>query len=158
VATTDGRTILDRDTIQRGQNVWQSIGGQEVGSIWGHGSYLAPDWTADWLHREATFILDRWAKEAPAGAAATFASLPPEAQAALRARLEGVMRTNTYDPASGVLIVDPVRVEAFDALAIYYQDIFTTGRDEYAIPKGAQTDPQKARDMAAFFFWSSQRS
>ena len=28
----------------------------EVGSVWGHGSYVAPDWTADWLHREAMFI------------------------------------------------------------------------------------------------------
>ena len=33
----------------------------EVGSIWGHGSYVAPDWTADWLHRESIFILDHWA-------------------------------------------------------------------------------------------------
>ena len=43
--------------------MWQSLGGMEVGSVWGHGSYVAPDWTADFLHREATFILDRWSKE-----------------------------------------------------------------------------------------------
>ena len=46
--------------IGRGQNVWQALGGMEVGSIWGHGSYVAPDWTADWLHREAIFVLDEW--------------------------------------------------------------------------------------------------
>jgi nitric oxide reductase subunit B len=155
VVTTDGRTVIDHGAIMRGQNVWQSIGGQEIGSIWGHGSYVAPDWTADWLHREASFLLDRWAKEAPAGAAPTFASLPPEAQAALRARLEGVMRTNTYDPKAGVITIDPARADAIDALALHYGDIFANGRDEYAIPRGAQTDPQKARDMAAFFFWTS---
>ena len=58
VVTTDGRVLFDGNSIQNGQGVWQSIGGQEIGSIWGHGAYLAPDWTADWLHREATFILD----------------------------------------------------------------------------------------------------
>jgi nitric oxide reductase large subunit len=61
VVTTDGRVLFDGSTIQEGQGAWQSIGGQEVGTIWGHGSYIAPDWTADWLHRECTFILDRWA-------------------------------------------------------------------------------------------------
>jgi len=37
VATTDGRVLFDGETIRDGQNVWQSIGGQEVGSIFGHG-------------------------------------------------------------------------------------------------------------------------
>ena len=57
VVTAEGEVIIDRGEIQEGQGVWQSIGGQEVGSIWGHGSYLAPDWSADWLHRE--LLLDR---------------------------------------------------------------------------------------------------
>ena len=61
VVTTDGTVLVDEGEIQAGQNVWQSLGGMEVGSVWGHGSYVAPDWTADWLHREAMFILDRWA-------------------------------------------------------------------------------------------------
>ncbi|MET3115710.1 nitric oxide reductase large subunit [Pedobacter sp. CG_S7] len=52
VITTDGKVIFEGQDIKDGQNVWQSIGGQEVGSVWGHGAYLAPDWTADWLHRE----------------------------------------------------------------------------------------------------------
>jgi nitric oxide reductase subunit B len=52
VVTPDGKLLFTGETIQDGQNVWQSIGGQEIGSIWGHGAYFAPDWTADWLHRE----------------------------------------------------------------------------------------------------------
>ena len=64
VVTSDGRVLFTGRTIQDGQNAWQSIGGQEVGTIWGHGSYVAPDWTADWLHRECVFILDRWAQDA----------------------------------------------------------------------------------------------
>ena len=64
VVTSDGKVVIDTGEIEAGQNVWQSLGGMEVGSIWGHGSYVAPDWTADWLHREAMFILDRWANEA----------------------------------------------------------------------------------------------
>jgi nitric oxide reductase large subunit len=55
VLTTDGCVLFDGATIQDGQNVWQSLGGQEIGSIWGRGSYVAPDWSADWLHRESVW-------------------------------------------------------------------------------------------------------
>jgi len=61
VVATDGTVVVPDGDIGRGQNVWQAMGGMEVGSIWGHGSYVAPDWSADWLHRECVFILDEWA-------------------------------------------------------------------------------------------------
>lgn len=52
VVTTTGTVLFTGDDIREGQNVWQSIGGHAIGSVWGHGAYVAPDWTADWLHRE----------------------------------------------------------------------------------------------------------
>ena len=39
VVTTDGQVLFTGDQIQAGQDVWRSIGGQELGSIWGHGAY-----------------------------------------------------------------------------------------------------------------------
>src|SRR6185369_4450078 len=53
VRAASGQLLYTRADIERGQNVWQSMGGMQQGSIWGHGSYVAPDWSADWLHREA---------------------------------------------------------------------------------------------------------
>jgi len=47
VVTESGTQLMTRDQILRGQRVWQSMGGQQVGSIWGHGAYQAPDWSAD---------------------------------------------------------------------------------------------------------------
>ena len=61
VVTTEGKVLWTSQDIHDGQNVWQSMGGQEVGTIWGHGAYVAPDWSADWLHREATCTLNHWA-------------------------------------------------------------------------------------------------
>ena len=78
VVTTEGRVIYTGDDIKEGQNVWQSMGGQEVGTVWGHGAYVAPDWSADYLHREATWLLDHWA-QAAAGPGKTYADLDPEA-------------------------------------------------------------------------------
>src|SRR6476646_8298519 len=85
VVTTDGQVLFTGQDIKDGQNVWQSIGGQEVGTIWGHGAYVAPDWSADWLHREATWLLDHWAAQS---AGKTYDQLDAETQAALRERLK----------------------------------------------------------------------
>ena len=152
VVTFDGRVLFDGRTIQDGQGAWQSIGGQEVGTIWGHGSYVAPDWTADWLHRECTLILDHWTQQS---GAVNYAALNPEQRASLQARLQEIMRRNTYDPVTGRITIDPIRADAFEALASYYADVFSRGRNEYAIPPNALSDPAKLRQMSAFFWWTS---
>src|SRR5207302_1577002 len=97
VATTDGKVVIQSGEIGKGQNVWQAMGGMEVGSIWGHGSYVAPDWSADWLHRECVFILDEWAQTSFQKG---YDQIEAEQQAALQKRLELLMRTNTFDPAT----------------------------------------------------------
>jgi nitric oxide reductase subunit B len=147
VVTTEGREVIAPGDIQDGQNVWQAMGGMEVGSIWGHGSYVAPDWTADWLHREATFILDQWSGPD------RYAQLRPEQQAQLQGRLQQLIRTNTY--SDGTVTIDPVRAEAFAANLAHYSDVFTRGREDYAIPAGALTGSENLRRLAAFFFWTS---
>jgi nitric oxide reductase subunit B len=152
VVTTNGQTLFDGTAIMNGQNAWQSIGGQEVGTIWGHGSYIAPDWSADWLHRESEFILNHWARES---GASNYSALGVEQQAALQARLQQVMRTNTYDAASGKITIDPVRAAAFEELAGHYADVFSRGRNEYAIQKNALSDPTKLREMSSFFWWTA---
>jgi len=95
VVTSDGLVLFDGETIRDGQNVWQSIGGQEIGSIFGHGAYVAPDWTADYLHREATLILRQQG----------FESASSDQRAALLARLQSDMRRNTFDPSSRTLTI-----------------------------------------------------
>ena len=124
----------------------------QVGSIWGHGSYVAPDWTADWLHREAVFILNRWSNDE---FQSDFESLSAEQQAQLSGRLTTLLRTNTYDPASGTITIDPLRAEAFAANLAHYSDIFANGNTDYAIPAGAVTDDSRLQALSAFFFWSS---
>jgi nitric oxide reductase subunit B len=152
VVLTDGQQLLGPGEIQAGQNIWQAMGGMEVGSIWGHGSYVAPDWTADWLHREALFILHTWVE---AEHRARYEALPRPQQAALRERLTILMRTNTYDATTGTLTLDPVRARAFESNQAHLADVFTRGRPEYAIPAGALKDPAQLRLLAGFIFWSA---
>ena len=152
VVTTEGKTVIELGAIGEGQNVWQTMGGMEVGSVWGHGSYVAPDWTADWLHRECAFMLDRWAA---ADFHQKYDALPLERQAQLRGRLESRMRPNTYDAATNTLTIDPDRAAAFEDNVRHYEQVFRDGHVPYAIPKGTLTDFGRVRKLASFFFWTA---
>lgn len=138
--------------------MWQSIGGQEVGSIWGHGAYVAPDWSADWLHRESELLLNRWAKVTPPD---TYESLDDETKAVLLTRLKKEMRTNTYQPNTGNLVISADRAFAYDELSQHYTSLFGNDpafdklRDSYAIPRNAITDPARQKALSAFFFWAA---
>jgi nitric oxide reductase subunit B len=152
VVTTDGTVVIPSGDIERGQNVWQEMGGMEVGSVWGHGSYVAPDWSADWLHREAMFILGEWSQN---NFGKPYSDLAPDQQAELQSRLTAMMKENTYDASTNTITIEPVRMRAFEANLAHYSDIFANGHAPYAIPKGALTDKTKLRELAAFFFWTS---
>ncbi len=161
VVTTAGVTLFTGQEIRDGQNVWQSLGGQEVGSIWGHGAYVAPDWSADWLHREATFIRDRLASE---NYGLAYDQLSTEQQASLQVRLQQELRRNTYNPAARELLISPLRAEAIAAVSRHFTGLFMNDpalaqlRTAYAIPENSIKDPARARLLGAFFFWTAWAS
>ena len=158
VIMPDGSVLFTSADIKDGQNVWQSMGGQEVGTIWGHGAYKAPDWTADWLHKEALFILDSWSL---AEFSQSYDDLEDEKQALLQKRLQNELRKNTYDKASKSLVISKVRAEAIQSNSAHYSGLFmnapelTELREAYAIPANSIKDKARMDKMNAFFFWAS---
>jgi nitric oxide reductase subunit B len=154
-----GDVVFTREQILGGQNVWQSIGGMEQGSIWGHGSYVAPDWSADWLHREAEAQLERIASRAGVG---SYAQLSSPDQARARTLLQQEIRANTYDPQTQVVTVTNERARAIAAVGSHYAALFQGSspeaqnlRQDYAFPLEAVLTPQESAALNAFFFWTA---
>lgn len=167
-----GDTLFVGQDIRDGQNVWQSIGGQELGSVWGHGSYVAPDWSADWLHRECLWLLNHWSRQEHQSG---YGDLSAGQQAELRARLRQEIRTNTYDAATGQIVVSADRAAAIDAVGRYYAAIFGDAgefpddlqqladggmtaeelRHAYAIAQSTVRDTERQRQLNAFLFWAA---
>ncbi|MEO6907117.1 MAG: cbb3-type cytochrome c oxidase subunit I, partial [Abditibacteriaceae bacterium] len=158
VITTNGKVLFTGQEIKNGQNVWQSMGGQEVGSIWGHGAYLAPDWSADWVHREAVWLLNKWSQEKYHQ---NYSSLDAVRQAEMKAILHQELRANTYNPTTGDLVISPDRAAAIKAISAYYSDLFGTDpafkklRDDYSIPRNAIPSAEHRQEMNGFFFWTA---
>jgi len=157
VQTENGVTIYTKDDIQYGQNVWQSTGGMQQGSIWGHGGYVAPDWTADWLQREANALLTIFQSEEPLNL------LSEEARhAAHLGMLREEMRTNTYDDQTGIIRISDSRLDAIRDVEEHYAHLFMAEGDEYlelrreyAMPIHSVLTTEEAAALNAFFFWTS---
>jgi nitric oxide reductase subunit B len=158
VVTTKGETILTRADIEKGRQVWQSIGGQQLGSIWGHGSYVAPDWTADWLHREATAWLDI---ESLRRNAVPFSGLGEEQQASLAAQLQPQLRANTFDERTGNIVISSDRAAAIATVQQHYTALFGDDarlhdlRKAYAMKESTVLDADKRTALTAFIWWTS---
>jgi len=156
--TPSGQVVFTREQILGGQNVWQSIGGMQQGSIWGHGSYVAPDWSADWLHRESMGLLDLWAQRSHGSA---FANLDAGSQEALKAQLRGELRKNTYAAATGAIAVSADRAEVISAVAAHYVSLFGDDpatqqlRETYAMRNNSVDTPEHREQLAKFFFWTA---
>ncbi len=154
VVTESGETVYTRADIQRGRQVWQSMGGMQLGSIWGHGGYVAPDWSADWLHRESVALMNGWA-------GGRSDALPEEEQSALRQRLEREMRTNTYDEATDTITISDERAAAIAEVSGHYESLFGNDpetavlRENYAMKNDTVPNPEHREAMSAFFWWTA---
>ena len=157
VVADGGRVLFTGDQIQRGQQVWLASGGQQQGSVWGHGAYVAPDWSADWLHREAIALRDLRAREIGSDPGA----LKPAQRAAVDQALKSEMRANTYEPASGVVKVGALRAQAIAEVARHYDGLFGDEaslaplREQYAMRTGTVPESGDRQALTAFFFWSA---
>lgn len=157
VATTDGQVLFTGEQIQRGQQVWLAAGGQQQGSVWGHGAYVAPDWSADWLHREAVILKNLRTKAIADDPKAMTAS----ERGAVEGGLKAEMRRNTYDAATGAVTVSPMRAQAIREVADHYSALFGDDqslaglREQYAMTDGTVPSKADREALTAFFFWSS---
>ncbi len=158
IVSSQGDVLYSAEQIQRGQQAWLSAGGQQLGSVWGHGSYVAPDWSADWLHREALALRELWAQQERGLA---YAQLGAGAQADLNARLKTEMRHNSYDQQTDTITLSQQRAQAVREVAAHYTGLFGDEpklnklREQYAMNSGSLPDAADRQALSAFFFWSA---
>lgn len=158
VLTQDGELLMTRDSILDGQTAWQSVGGMQLGSIWGHGAYQAPDWTADWLHRELLAWLDLAAQDEYDR---PYAELGPAQQNNLQFQLKQAYRQNSYDADRDTLVLSARRVKAIENTAEYYHRLFGAApelqqtRRSYAMKEDTLPSSERRDRLGEFFFWTA---
>lgn len=157
IVEQNNKVILTGENIMEGQNYFFSRGGQHMGSIWGHGSYLAPDWSADYLHRLGLYTAARHlgldAEKARKFNQQEFDGLDPVKKAEVTAIVIRDLRANRYNAKNGVLTFTAYQAEAFQYLKEYYTNIFINGDDRMGLQPGIARDDRDGFMISSFFSW-----
>jgi nitric oxide reductase subunit B len=142
VITANGEVVFTHDDVLNGMNVFQRYGLMEYGTVYGHGAYLGPDFTAEYLHKSAESLLARY-KSQPAG------------DASAEDRVVAELHTNTYDVANDTLLWSSARAAAHNELVDYYGRIFQNKVSQGGRQAEWITDPEDVRKLTAFFSWTA---
>ena len=157
IIAPSGDTIITGEDIIDGQNYYFSRGGQHIGTIWGHGSYLAPDWSADFLHRMGLYLAARHHGLPTADARdfthRNFEILDTQEQARLSVIVQEEIKTNRFNPETGVLNLTQFQSEGLAALTDYYTGLFQNGNERMGLQPGIVHTKEEGRLVTAFFSW-----
>ena len=143
VVTQSGQVIFTGDEITKGQEIFQARGLQEYGSIVGHGAYLGPDYTADYLRRATDDVAEQYRAS---GMADTHDAVVKE------------FRTNRYNADTGTLTFTDRQAAAFETITKHYADFFGEDSTKYGLRPKLITDPTEIHDLTAFFAWTAWAS
>ena len=140
VVDESGEVLFTGDDVSKGQQVFLENGIMEYGSVFGHGAYLGPDYTADYLRRSSESV-----RESFGGA---------ESDSAVQSTIED-LRTNRYDEQTDTLTFSEPQAAAFRGLVHYYSDFFSDPETVHGLRPDAITDPNELRQLTAFFAWTA---
>ena len=147
-----GKVLFTKQNIDAGQEVFLKYGLMEHGTLWGHGAYLGPDYTADYLHREAEIVQNVIARKKFGN---TYADLAPEQKAAVSQELIKELKTNRYDAATGQLTFFYGEEAAYHELLLYWADYFTKENGAPGLPSQYIKNPEELRNLTAYFAWAT---
>jgi nitric oxide reductase subunit B len=140
VVDPQGAVIFTAKDVQKGQQVFLHNGIMEYGSVFGHGAYLGPDYTADYLRRSSNFAREVYgARDPDRGATQTIRDF----------------RTNSFDERSGTVTLSAARTEAHRRLIAHYSRFFSDPTTRNGLRKKAIDDPEDLRQLTAFFAWTA---
>ena len=140
VTDSSGHVLFTRGDILAGQGVFLRNGLMEYGSIFGHGAYLGPDFTADYLHRAALSVMEFYGGESSDHA---------------KAQTVADFKKNRFDSSGDALIYTPAQIHAYEQLRTYYGEFFGQPTTKYGLRPNAIRDPEQIRQLTAFFSWSA---
>ena len=152
VVNEAGKILFTKENIDAGQDVFLKYGLMEHGTLWGHGAYLGPDYTADYLHREAEIVQNAIARKKFGN---TYAELAPEKKGSVSQELIKELKTNRYDASTGQLTFFYGEEAAYHDLLLYWADYFTKDNGAPGLPSHYIKNVEELKNLTAYFAWAT---
>jgi nitric oxide reductase subunit B len=140
VVDPSGNELFTGDDIMAGQQLFLKNGLMQYGSIFGHGAYLGPDYTADYLRRAALVVRDAYG-----------------GKQSDQAKLQTIQdfKTNRYDQQTRTLLLTAAQAKAFEEVRNHYHAFFSEPTTRFGLKPEVITDAEEIRELTAYFAWSA---
>jgi len=155
VIDPSGNIVFTVEDVNAGQQVFLKHALMENGTIWGHGAYLGPDFSAEYLH---SLALDTQQAFAQAQFGQTYDKLAQNDQLIVDANVQEALKTNRYDPTTGVLSVLQPEADSFANQITKWTDYFSGPGVSRGLEANFIRDPVEIRQLTAFFAWTAWAS
>ncbi|HOM70657.1 MAG TPA: nitric-oxide reductase large subunit [Armatimonadota bacterium] len=142
VLGADGTVLFTGADIMSGQHLFQKYGLMQFGSLFGHGAYLGPDFTAQYLHQASSAAVDFYRSQGQ-----------PLPIARDRARNE--FKQNNYDANSKILTYTPGQVHGFEQLYQFYQSYFGPKQPQTDLRRPIILNRKEIHYITAYFSWAA---
>lgn len=152
VVGPSGEVVFTGADIRNGQEVFLRYGLMDNGTIWGHGGYLGPDFSASYLHE---LSLDGAESVAAQMHRQPLAGLSEPAKAEVRAAVEQVLKENRYDSKTGTLIFLPFEAASYRRQIALWRDYLAHPVQNRGLLLPLIKDPEELRVITAFFAWTA---
>ena len=150
-----GEVVFTGDDIRKGQKVFMKYGLMENGTLWGHGAYLGPDFSAEYLH---TLVLDAQESIAQKFFSRSYRDLSLIEKSAVDSEVKQVLKSNAYSPDSGVLSYTDYETESFKKQVEKWKTYFAEPKTNLGLPAVYISDSEEIRQLTAFFAWAAWAS
>lgn len=152
VVGSTGQILFTEHDVNRGQEVFFKYALMEHGSLWGHGAYLGPDYTAEYLHRLAEISRDT---EAQGRYSQPFAGLNPDQASAVGAAVKNSLKQNRYDATTNTLTFTPGEQASYVLQQQEWQTYFSGNRPAPGLSSQYIRDEDELRSLNAYFAWAT---
>ena len=152
VVTEMGNVLFTQKDIDAGQEVFLKYDLMEHGTLWGHGAYLGPDYTAGYLHKEAEITQSVIAQKR---FNKNYSDLSVEQKAFASQELKKELKKNRYDATTGVLTFSPGEEATYHELISYWIDYFDGKNSAPGLPAGYIKNLDEIKKLTAYFAWAT---
>lgn len=152
VIDSKGAVIFTKGDIQHGQQIFLEKALMENGTIWGHGAYLGPDFSAQYLHNLVLVVRDTLAIQ---NFHKSLDFLNADQQAALIGMTKKYLSVNRYNASNHTLVFTDPEKESFVQQQNYWQNYFQTASSNKGLSKNLIISSSDLKQLTAFFAWAA---
>jgi nitric oxide reductase subunit B len=155
VVTAGGETVFTQDDILGGQQVFLKYALMENGTIWGHGAYLGPDFSAAYLHNLAREAAETEARQRYGR---SLAELDRAQRDVVEGAVQRLLKENRYNPRTQTLVFSGPEAVSFQRQIGEWTDYFLHPQNNGGLKPKYISNPRELRQLTAFFAWTAWAS